>query len=98
MERIEGESLSMRGPALADVFVGGETLQGLQSAGEVVGGDEVAEMEPELLVVIVVEAVNGSFLDGPVHALDLPLVQECLGFVRRWSMSCLAQANSKAWA
>ena len=28
-------------------------------------------MESELLVVIVVEAADGNFLDGPVHALDL---------------------------
>jgi len=36
-------------------------------------------MEPELLVAIGVEVVNGSFLDGPVRALDLAVGSRMLG-------------------
>ena len=43
----------------------------LEPPTEVVGGDEVVEMPSELIVVVVVEALDGCVLDGPVHALDL---------------------------
>lgn len=79
LERIEDESLWLGSPALADVFVGGEALQGLEPAGEVVGSDEVTEMVAELLMAAVVEAMGGGFLDGPVHALNLAIGPGMLG-------------------
>lgn len=79
LERIEDESLWLGSPDLADVFVGGEALQGLEPAGEVVGSDEVAEMVTELLMAAVVEAMDGGFLDGPTHALDLAVGPRMLG-------------------
>src|ERR1700690_2118795 len=79
MERIEDESLGLSCRGLADVFIGRETLQGLQSASEVVSSDEVGEMVAELLVALVVEAVDRCFLDGPVHPFDLTVCPRVLG-------------------
>ena len=44
MVSIECEALGFFCPARADVFVGRESFEGLESSGEVVGGDEVGEM------------------------------------------------------
>lgn len=43
----------------------------LQSSPEVVGVDEVGKMLFQLCVIVVVEALDSGFLDGPVHPLDL---------------------------
>ncbi len=53
------------------MFVRGETLDGLEAPAEVVGCHEVSEVRGELGVVIVVEALDGRFLDGAVHPFDL---------------------------
>lgn len=68
MERIE---CGLSGPRLADEFVGREALEGLEPARKVVSRDEVGEMPAELVVALVVEALDGGVLDGPVHSLDL---------------------------
>lgn len=60
-------------PHLADGLVGCESFEGLEPASEVLGGDEVAEMLPELIVAVVVVALDDGFLDGAVHALHLTL-------------------------
>ena len=44
-----------------------------ESAREVIGVDEVVEMLPELVMAVVVIALNSCFLDGSVHAFDLPI-------------------------
>jgi hypothetical protein len=36
-----------------------------------VSGDEVVEMAAQLMVVVVVVALDGCFLDGAVHPFDL---------------------------
>lgn len=71
MERIEGESFRFFCPGLADVLVGCETFEGLETPGEVVGTDEVGKVASELIVSLVVEAFDGCLFEGPVHALDL---------------------------
>jgi hypothetical protein len=58
-------------PCFADGFVRCETLEGLQTSTEVVGGNEVGEVLSELVVAVVMVAFNRGFLDRPVHALDL---------------------------
>ncbi len=73
MDRIEHESLWLFCPCFADWFVGREPLEGLQSAGKIIGADEVGEVGAQLIVRRVVEALDGGFLDGAVHALDLPV-------------------------
>ena len=58
-------------PRFADAFVGREAFEGLEPATEVVGGDEVAKMLPELVVCFVVVAFDGRFLDRSVHPFEL---------------------------
>ena len=43
-------------PVLADELVGREALERLEPAAEVVGGDEVAKMPLELVVIVVVDS------------------------------------------
>ena len=71
MDRIEPESFRLFCPDVAGVFVGREPFEGLEAPGEVVGGDEVAEVAAELVVAVVVVAFDGCFLDRPVHPFDL---------------------------
>ena len=87
LERIEDESLWLRSPALADVFVGREAFQRLEPTSEVVGCDEVGEMLSELLVALVVEALDSGSLMVRFILSTWPLVQGCFGLVSRWSMS-----------
>jgi hypothetical protein len=57
-------------PCFTDGFVGGE---GLESAAEIVCGDEVVEVLPELVVAVVIIALDRRLLDGAVHPFDLPV-------------------------
>jgi hypothetical protein len=61
------------GPEFADGFIGCKAAEGVESSGEVVGGDEVGQVRFELLVRVVEEAFDGGFLDGSVHSFDLTL-------------------------
>ena len=70
-------------PLFTDEFVGCQTLEGLEPAAEVVCIDEVGEVLPQLRVIVIVEALDGGFLDGPVHSLDLAVIQGWRGLVRR---------------
>jgi hypothetical protein len=40
---------------------------------EVVGGDDVAEVLPKLIVAVVMVALDGRFHDGPVRSLHLAI-------------------------
>ena len=73
LERIESESFWLGSPAFADVVVRREALQGLQPPGVVVGVDEVGKVSFELIVSIVMVALDGRFLDRAVRALDLAI-------------------------
>ena len=64
MERIKGESAWFFCPGLADVFVWREAFQRLESAAEVVGGDEVGQVAWELVVCLVVIAIDGRLFEG----------------------------------
>ncbi|MDA9535300.1 hypothetical protein ACM41_03085 [Bradyrhizobium sp. CCBAU 21362] len=55
------------------MFVRREAAQGLQAPSVVVGGDEVGKVSFELIVSIIVVALDGRFLDRAVHALDLAI-------------------------
>ncbi|MBB4233063.1 hypothetical protein GGD56_006966 [Rhizobium mongolense] len=79
VERIEGEAFGLPRPCLADEFVRGEALKGLESAAEVVGGDKVGKMLAELFVVVVVAAPDGGVLGGPGSSFR----------PGRWSMEAL---------
>jgi hypothetical protein len=49
VDRVEDESIWLRCPDFADVFVWGETSEGLESAREVIGRHEVGEMRSQLV-------------------------------------------------
>lgn len=67
------KSFWLGSPAFADVFVRREAFERLQSTSEIVCFDEVIEMLTKLLVVFVIEAPDGGFLDGSIHSLDLTI-------------------------
>ncbi len=71
MEWIECESLWFGCPDFADVFVRPEAFEGLQPSGKIISFDEIFKVLTELLMALVIEALAGRFLDGPVHSLDL---------------------------
>jgi len=68
---IESDSFWFLGPDFADIFERRKPSQGLQPACVIVGVDEVGKVVPELVVVVIVVALDGRLLDGPVHPLDL---------------------------
>ncbi len=82
MEWVEDESFGFGRPAFANELGGGEALDGLQSSPEVVGVDEVGQMLRELVMVVVVEALDGRVLDRLVLALDLAVGPGVLRFGR----------------
>src|SRR5215470_6625761 len=73
MERIEGEPFRLARSALADELVWSEAFEGLQAPPEIVGADEVIEVTFKLLMTVVMVALDGGFLDGAVHSLDLAI-------------------------
>ena len=77
---IDVESVGLFCPDFADVFVWGQAVEGLQTAREIVGVDEVAEVAAEMIVGLVVEPLDRCFLDGPVHPLDLTVGPGVPGF------------------
>ena len=67
-------------PCFAAELIGCEAAQALQSASEVVGGDEVVEVPPQLVVAVLMEALNGGVLDYAVHPLDLTVGPRMVDF------------------
>jgi hypothetical protein len=63
---------------IADELVRREAFERLQAPSEVVGIDEVGEMSPQLVVIVIMVAFDGCILDGAVHSFDLPV---CSGMV-----------------
>lgn len=85
MERIKCESFRFGCPDFADVFVRREAFEGLQPTGEVISFDEVFQVLAELLVAVVVEALDGRFLSLMVRFIlsTCLFVQGCFGLVSR---------------
>ncbi len=73
MGRVQSESLWLFCPDFADEFIGCQTLEGFEASGVVVGVHEVREVGFKLVVTVIVIALDGGFLDGPVHAFDLAI-------------------------
>ena len=66
-------------PEFAEVFVGRESLEGLESSGEVVGSEEVGQVRFELVMGVVEVLLDGGVFDGSVHAFDLPVGPRVVG-------------------
>lgn len=79
LERIEFESCWL-GNSIEDVFAGCEALPGLQPPSLVLGGEKVGKVSSELIVSIVMVALDDRFLDRAVHALDQAIGPKMLIF------------------
>src|SRR6185437_10386921 len=77
---VESESVWLFRPDLADVFVRRKSPEGLQATGEVVGGDEVGQVALQLIVSLVVVALDRGLFEGPVHPLDLSVRPRVIRF------------------
>ena len=95
MVQIKGEPFRFVSPALADELVWGEALECLQAAAEVVGADKDVEMLRELFVAVVMGALDGGFLDGPVHSLDLSVGPGMIDLGEAMLDAVLATAHAK---
>ena len=71
MGRIDAGAVRLFCPDFADIRVWRWALQSLESAGEVVGVDEVAEVGSKLVVGLVVVEIDRRLLEGSVHSFDL---------------------------
>jgi hypothetical protein len=56
-----------------DEFVVGKAGESLESFGEVVGSDQVAEGNAQLVMAVVVETLNCGFFDGAVHRVAMKI-------------------------
>ena len=75
MDYIESEPLRSDSPPFADKLIGRHAFEGLQPSPKIVGVDEVIEVIPQLIMGVVVEALDDSVPDRPVDALDLAIRQ-----------------------
>lgn len=73
MDLVEFESVGVICPAFTNEFVWRQTLEGLQSAGVIVGVYEVVQVLFQLVVIVVMIAFNRCLLDRAVHAFDLTI-------------------------
>ena len=73
MDWVSIESFRLICPAFADELIWGQPFQSFETAGEVVGIDEVGKMLAQFIVVVIVIAMNGRLFDGAVHAFDLAI-------------------------
>ena len=80
MDWVESKSIRGLRPEFAEVFVGREPFEGLESWGEVVGFEEVGQVRFELFVGVVKVALDRGILDGSIHALDLSVGPGMVGF------------------
>ena len=77
---IEGKSVWSLSPEFAEVFVGREAFEGLESSGEVVGPEEVCQVRFEWVVSMVKVAFYGGIFDGSVPTFDLTVGPWMVGF------------------
>ena len=73
MDWVESKCVWGLRPELAEIFVRRESFERLESSCEVVGSEEVGQVRFELVMGVVEVSLHRSVLDGPVHALDLPV-------------------------
>ena len=80
MERIKPKAFWLLLPTLADVFIGSKPPKSLETFSKVIGGKELREMLLELLMRLVVIALDRRFLDSAIHSLDLPVRPRMIDF------------------
>lgn len=60
-------------PDFADVLIECQAFEGFEAAGVIVGIHEIAEVAAQLVVVVIIIALDSRVLDRPVHALTLSI-------------------------
>ena len=95
MDWVQFESSRLCCPAFADELEGREDLEGLQSSAEIIGACEGSEVCFQLTMAVVVVALDGGFLDGPVHSLDLA-VGYAFPMLMTYFLSASAQLTTQA--
>ncbi len=81
MDRVEVKSVGGLCPELTEVFVERKAFEGLESSGEVVGSEGVIQVRFELVVGVVEVSLDGSILDGSVHAFTLAIGPGMVGLL-----------------
>ena len=87
--------MRLREPGFADGLVRCEALEGLESSAEVVGGDEVAEMLPELIVRIVVVALAALLMQPHPQAPILDV--NAVGALTSRPSASIQPATCRGW-
>jgi hypothetical protein len=70
LEGVDFESGCLFLPGLADELIGSEPSESFESPGEVVGHEEGLQVLFELLMSLIVVALNGCAFESSVHAFD----------------------------
>lgn len=71
MDRVQGETIRLWCPYLADVFVRRASTECHESSCTVVCWDKIGEVCAQLVVAVVMEALDSSIPDRAVHAIEL---------------------------
>lgn len=58
-------------PPFANELIWCETFERPEATAEIVSVDDILEVSAQLVVVVVVEALDGCVLDGAAHPFDL---------------------------
>ncbi len=80
MVRIKPKAFRLLLPTPADVLVGRQSSKHLESFGKVISGKGLREMLLELVVRLIVVALNGRILDGAIHPFDLAVSPRMIDF------------------
>jgi hypothetical protein len=93
MERVGAEPLRLLYPDFANVFVWREPFERPEPTSEIVGGDEVGTMPPELIVVVIMEAVDRCLFQRAIHSFDVAVIRYVIGgaFLARLRFFCAFQ-------
>jgi hypothetical protein len=76
------ETFRVGSPGFANELVGGEPLESLEPAAEVIGGDEVGEMLAELVALVVERLTVASLMVRFIRSTR-PFVHGCFALVVR---------------
>ncbi|KQV64624.1 hypothetical protein ASC90_17295 [Rhizobium sp. Root1220] len=87
MDRIDDESFRLCFPPFADKLEGRKAIQGPEATAKFVRGDEASAMGLDLIMAVIVEALEAGLLYRAVQAFYLAIGPRCLGLVSLCSIS-----------
>src|SRR5690349_17677575 len=80
MGRVGTETVRFKLPLMTNEFIRRKPSEGLEALGKVVGHQEDGQVLTQLLMGSVIITINGRFLEGAVHALDLAICPRVIRF------------------